>query len=140
MQDGEDFRLFDALLDSHLLLYFYPKDMTSGCTVQAIGFRDMKDHLAAHGIRIVGVSKDSPSTHLRFIEKYNLNFDLLADVEKKVCDQFGCLVEKSMYGKKYLGIQRSTFLIGKEGLIIKEWRNVNPKDHCDDVLQYIECE
>lgn len=118
-----------------VLLYFYPKDMTSGCTVEAQRFRDSLSELKKHGVVVLGVSKDSIESHKKFCAKESLNFDLLADVELEVCKAYGVWVEKSMYGRKYMGIQRDSFLIDEEGNIIKHYEKVKPKTHVDDVLK-----
>lgn len=118
-----------------VLLYFYPKDMTSGCTVEAKNFRDMSDHLKRLGAEVLGVSCDDVQSHAKFAEKECLNFPLLADVDKKLVEAFGVWVEKSMYGKKYMGIQRDSFLIDEEGKIVKHYSKVDPQTHAEEVLQ-----
>lgn len=120
-----------------LVLYFYPKDMTSGCTTQAQDFRDLKHEFAAAGAAILGVSKDSMKRHDKFTEKEGLNFLLGSDEEGHVCEDFGVWVEKSMYGKKYMGIERSTFLIDAQGQIVREWRKVKVKNHVAEVLEAV---
>lgn len=137
-QNGEVFDLYEALEKSAVLLYFYPKDMTSGCTVQAEGFRDIKDELYAANVRIVGVSKDSAASHTKFIEKHHLNFDLLADTQTELCQQFGCWVKKSMYGREYMGIERATFYINQDAVIMKEWRGVKPRLSAEQVTEFIQ--
>ena len=137
IQTGAQFCLSEACADNAILLFFYPKDMTSGCTKEAEGFRDHYDALLTSGIRVVGVSKDSMKSHVKFIEKYELPFDLIADTEKVICDLFGCMVEKSMYGRKYLGIDRSTFLIGQDQTLKHEWRNVKVPGHVDEVVNTV---
>ena len=117
-----------------LVLYFYPKDMTSGCTTQAQGFRDLKAEFAAAGAQILGVSKDSLKRHEKFTEKESLNFLLGSDEGGHVCEDYGVWVEKSMYGKKYMGIERATFLINAAGQIVQEWRKVKVKGHVEEVL------
>lgn len=116
-----------------VILYFYPKDNTSGCTQEACDFRDNYNRLTAKA-EVIGVSPDSIKSHLKFQEKQGLNFTLLSDPEHKLAEIFGAWGEKSMYGKKYMGIIRSTFLINENGEIIKEWRKVKVKGHVDDVL------
>ena len=120
-----------------LVLYFYPKDDTPGCTAQACGFRD---HLPAFGklnAAVLGISKDPLTKHERFRNKYDLNFPLGADEDGKMCEAYGVWVEKSMYGKKYMGIDRSTFLIDGNGMIKKIWRKVKVPGHVEDVMEAI---
>ncbi len=116
-----------------VILYFYPKDNTSGCTQEACDFRDNFNRLTSK-VEVIGVSPDSIKSHLKFQEKNSLNFTLLSDTEHQLAEIFGAWGEKSMYGKKYMGIIRSTFLINENGEIIKEWRKVKVKGHVDDVL------
>lgn len=118
-----------------LVLYFYPKDMTSGCTVQAQNFRDLQGEFNKVGVDIVGVSKDSLKRHDKFSEKEDLNFLLGSDENGHVCEDFGVWKEKSMYGKKYMGIERSTFLIDPNGFIVNEWRKVKVAGHVSEVLE-----
>ena len=119
----------------NLVLYFYPKDMTSGCTTQAQNFRDLKDEFAAADAAILGVSKDSLKRHDKFTEKEALNFLLGSDEDGHVCEDYEVWKEKSMYGKKYMGIERSTFLINGAGEIVQEWRKVKVPGHVDEVLE-----
>jgi peroxiredoxin Q/BCP len=114
----------------NLILYFYPKDDTPGCTAQACGLRDAWSELGAKA-RIFGVSADSETAHEKFIVKYHLPFPLLADVEKKMVESYGVWVEKSMYGRKYMGIERSTFIIDPKGRISAVLRKVKPEQHVD---------
>jgi peroxiredoxin Q/BCP len=113
---------------SPVVLYFYPKDDTPGCTVQACGLRDAWDELGEHA-HIFGVSVDSPASHEKFIRKYQLPFPLLSDTDKKIVASYGVWVEKSMYGKKYMGAERSTFVIDGTGRISAIYRKVRPEDH-----------
>ncbi|MFY9738379.1 MAG: peroxiredoxin [Candidatus Cybelea sp.] len=122
------------LLGGPLILYFYPKDDTPGCTSEASQFRDLYSQFQAKKARIVGVSRDSAESHRRFKEKFSIPFELLADTESKLCDAFGVIVEKNMYGKKSKGIARSTFLIDGSGKIVKVWPKVNVDEHADEVL------
>jgi peroxiredoxin Q/BCP len=122
------------LLGGPLILYFYPKDDTPGCTSEASQFRDLYPQFQAKEARIVGVSRDSAESHRRFKEKFSIPFELLADTESKLCDAFGVIVEKNMYGKKSKGIARSTFLIDGSGEIVKVWPKVNVDEHADEVL------
>jgi peroxiredoxin Q/BCP len=117
-----------------VVLYFYPKDDTPGCTSEASQFRDLYPQFQAKKARIVGVSRDSAESHRRFKEKFSIPFELLADTESKLCDAFGVIVEKNMYGKTSKGIARSTFLIDGSGKIVKVWPKVNVDEHADEVL------
>lgn len=117
-----------------LVLYFYPKDMTSGCTVQACDFRDNLGRVRAHGAEVLGVSPDSVKSHVKFVEKESLNFPLLADDEKKMVQDYGVWKEKSMYGKKYMGVERTTFIIGPDGTITKIFPNVKVTGHVEEVI------
>ena len=116
------------LRGSPVVLYFYPKDDTPGCTVQACGLRDAWSDLSANA-KIFGVSVDSPASHGKFIAKYQLPFPLLSDPEKEIVRDYGVWVEKSMYGKKYLGVERSTFVIDEDGRITSIFRKVKPEEH-----------
>jgi peroxiredoxin Q/BCP len=117
-----------------LVLYFYPKDDTPGCTSEASQFRDLYPQFQKKRARIVGVSRDSVESHQRFKKKYSIPFALLADTESKLCDAFGVIVEKNLYGKKSKGIARSTFLIDAAGKIVRVWPKVNVDEHADEVL------
>lgn len=132
-QNDEHVRLAD-LLGSPFVVYFYPKDDTSGCTAEACGFRDVMPNLP---IPVLGVSPDSVKSHERFASKYNLNFRLLADTERSLIEACGLWVEKSMYGRKYMGVQRSTFLVGKDGKVLKAWHNVKPATHPQEVMEAV---
>ena len=123
---------------SKLILYFYPKDNTPGCTVEACDFRDNLNVLVERGYKVVGVSPDSVESHRKFKEKYNLNFPLLSDPDKKVAESYGAYGEKKMYGKVTKGIIRSTFLIDEEGRIKKAWYNVKAKGHVEKLLKELE--
>ena len=117
-----------------LVLYFYPKDDTSGCTKEAQDFTALADEFAAAGVALLGVSKDSAKKHKAFTDKYGLKVPLATDAEGALLEAFGSWVEKSMYGKKYMGIDRSTFLIDAEGRIAQEWRKVKVPGHAAEVL------
>ena len=119
-----------------VVLYFYPKDNTSGCTQEACDFRDNINRLTTKAI-VIGVSPDSIKSHLKFKENHGLNFILLSDPEHKLAEEYGVWKEKSMYGRKYMGIERSTFIIDKDGNIEKEWRKVKVKGHVDEVLDFL---
>ncbi len=121
----------------YVVLYFYPKDDTSGCTSQAVAFRDLLKQFTALNAVIFGVSKDSIKSHDDFIAKYNLNFPLLADETTQTCQAYGVWVEKSMYGRKYMGIERSTFLINPEGIISHIWRKVKVVNHGNKILEIL---
>ena len=117
-----------------VVLYFYPKDMTSGCTTEACAFRDAYARFKKAGAEILGVSRDSEASHAKFRDKYALPFPLLADVEGKVSSAYGVWKEKSLYGRKFMGIERSTFVIGPDGRIARAWRKVKVKDHDQEVI------
>lgn len=117
------------------VIYFYPKDNTPGCTKQAIAFTEALDEFRALETRIIGISRDSPKSHVNFIEKHSLGIELLSDEDGSVIDSFGSWVEKSMYGRTYMGIDRSTFLIDSEGKIIEIWRKVRVPGHISKVLE-----
>lgn len=119
-----------------VILYFYPKDNTSGCTQEACDFRDNMNRLTKYA-RVIGVSPDSIKSHKSFREKQGLNFILLSDTEHLLAEEYGVWKEKSMYGRKYMGIERSTFILDKDGNIEKEWRKVKVKGHVDEVISYL---
>ncbi|MBR1976820.1 thioredoxin-dependent thiol peroxidase [bacterium] len=119
-----------------VILYFYPKDNTSGCTQEACDFRDNINRLTSFAT-VIGVSPDSIKSHLKFKEKQSLNFILLSDPEHKLAEAFNVWVEKSMYGRKYMGIERSTFVLDENLNIIKGWRKVKVKGHVDEVINYL---
>lgn len=116
-----------------LVLYFYPKDDTPGCTTESCAFRDNLPAFEKLKVGILGVSKDSPASHDKFKKKYELNFPLASDEDGSVCEAYGVWVEKSMYGKKYMGIERSTFLIDEQGKIMQIWNKVKVDGHVDEV-------
>lgn len=121
-----------------LVLYFYPKDDTPGCTTEAIDFSRLADRFAAADTVVVGVSKDSLAAHAKFQKKHDLTVRLASDPEGRVIEAFGAWVEKSMYGKKYMGIDRSTFLIDRQGRVAEAWRKVSVKGHAEAVLKAAE--
>jgi peroxiredoxin Q/BCP len=121
-----------------IVLYFYPRDMTPGCTTEACAFRDDYPELEKRGIQVLGVSPDHPQSHAKFAQKYKLPFELLADQDKKVIKDYGVWVEKSMYGKKYMGVERSTFVIGKNGKIQAIFRKVKPAQHPQELLEFFQ--
>ncbi|WP_144553056.1 thioredoxin-dependent thiol peroxidase [Bacillus sp. X1(2014)] len=122
---------------TNIVLYFYPKDMTPGCTTEACDFRDQIQQFTEVDAVILGVSPDPVDRHQKFVEKYGLPFLLLADTEHQLADIFGVWKLKKNFGKEYMGIERSTFIIDKEGNLVKEWRNVKVKGHVDEALTYI---
>jgi peroxiredoxin Q/BCP len=132
-QDGKPVRLADYK-GKKLVLYFYPKDDTPGCTAEACNLRDNYEALKKAGYEILGVSVDSEKSHQKFISKYQLPFRLLADVEKKTVEAYGVWVEKSMYGKKYFGTARTTFIINENGLIERIIDKVDTKNHTKQIL------
>lgn len=125
-------------LGQTVVLYFYPKDNTPGCTTEAMQFRDLHDRFRQAGTRIFGVSRDSLRSHDSFKSKLGLPFELISDPDEAVCNLFDVIAMKSMYGKKVRGIERSTFVIDAEGKIVKEWRGVKVPGHVDEVLELIE--
>jgi peroxiredoxin Q/BCP len=134
MTGGGTWSLRDAA-GSKLVIYFYPKDMTSGCTRESQDFRDLGKAFRKAGTLIVGVSRDSVASHDKFTAKESLPFPLLADTEEKVCKLFDVIKEKSMYGRKYLGVERSTFLLDGTGRLAREWRKVKVPGHAEEVLE-----
>ncbi len=117
-----------------VVLFFYPKADTPGCTIEACGFRDSFVKLQQAGAVVLGISRDTVKSQQKFREKYQLPYTLLADVDEKVCNQFGVLKEKNMYGKKVIGIERTTFLIGPDRKLLKIFPKVKPEGHADEVL------
>lgn len=135
-QDGQTVQLKD-FAGKPIVLFFYPKADTPGCTIEACGFRDAIAALQDEGVVVLGISRDTPKAQKTFQEKYNLNYPLLADVDEKVCKQFDVLREKNMYGKKVIGIERTTFLIGPDLRLLKIFPKVKPEGHAEEVLQAI---
>ncbi len=131
---GEEKISSKSLLGKNVVMYFYPKDSTPGCTVEANDFSNKIDQFQNVNTTVLGVSKDSIKSHLNFITKQNLAFDLISDSEAELCEKFGVWKEKSMFGKKYMGIERSTFLIDAKGMVKKIWRKVKISGHVDQVL------
>jgi len=126
-----------AARGSKVVIYFYPKDNTSGCTQEGVAFADLDKAFRKEGAVVVGVSPDSLASHEKFKSKMGFPFELLADEEKKACQLFNVWKEKSMYGKKYMGVERSTFLIDEQGVLIREWRKVKVPGHADEVLDAV---
>jgi peroxiredoxin Q/BCP len=121
-----------------VVLYFYPKDDTPGCTKEACSFRDANREMQKRGAVVLGVSTDSVASHQKFAEKYGLSYPLLSDTDATVSQLYGVYGEKNMYGKKYLGVNRETFLIDKDGVVRKIWHKVKPEEHANEVLDTIE--
>lgn len=130
-QDGKTWTNAD-LAGQPTIVYFYPKDDTSGCTAEACEFRDLLPKFT--GARVIGVSPDSVKSHRKFVNKFALTFTLLADEGHALADACGVWVEKSMYGKKYMGVERTTFLVGADGKVTKVWNKVKPQGHAEEVL------
>ena len=136
-QEGVKYGL-EELKGSPTILYFYPKDNTSGCTLEAKSLRDGKAALAERGYRIVGVSPDSEKSHQNFCAKHELNFTLIADTDRSICEAFGVWVEKSMYGRKYMGVARKTFLLDEEGRITHIFDKVKTADHYNQIINELD--
>ena len=123
--------------DGFIVLYFYPKDNTPGCTQEGIDFSNNYRKFKNLNTEIIGISKDDIKSHENFKKKYKYKFDLISDEDEKICKMFDVIKEKNMYGKKYMGIERSTFIIDKKGKLLKEWRKVKVKGHVEEVLKFI---
>ena len=134
-QDGKPIKLSSFRAKKKVVLYFYPKDMTPGCTTEACDFRDQFKEF--ENTVILGVSVDSPERHRKFIDKYNLPFELIADENKKICTKYGVWQEKKLYGKTFMGIVRSTFIIDKAGTVKKILPKVKVKDHVEEVVEIL---
>jgi peroxiredoxin Q/BCP len=134
--NGETVKL-DNFKGTNVVLYFYPKDMTPGCTTEACDFRDQMQQFKEVNAVVLGVSPDPVSRHQKFIEKYGLPFLLLADTDHQVAEAYGVWTLKKNFGKEYMGIERSTFIIDSEGKLVKEWRKVQVKGHVEEALTYI---
>jgi thioredoxin-dependent peroxiredoxin len=126
-----------ALLGRPVVVYFYPKDDTTGCTAEAIDFSRLKPEFTKAGATVIGISPDSAKKHGKFKAKYDLSVDLAADEERTAIEAYGVWVEKTMYGRKYMGVERSTFLIGADGRIARIWRNVKVPGHAEEVLEAV---
>ena len=136
-KDGNPVRLSD-FAGKKVILYFYPKDNTPGCTKEACSIRDNMPDFSRLNVKIFGVSRDSGESHRKFIEKQNLNFTLLSDPEHKVMEEYGAWGEKTLYGKKSMGVIRSTFVINEDGVIEKVYKKVNTATHGEDLKKYFE--
>ena len=138
-EQGQQVSLSD-FKGKNVVLYFYPKDMTPGCTTEACDFRDAYEDFSELNAVILGVSMDDANKHTKFIEKHGLPFSLLVDAEHEVAEQYDVWVLKKMYGREYMGIERSTFLINEEGIVVAEWRKVRVKNHIEAVLSQLKGE
>ena len=136
-QEGKKVSLHDYR-GQWVVLYFYPKDMTPGCTIEDCGFRDIFAKIQKSGAVVLGISRDTPKAQAKFRAKYDLPYTLLADVDEKVCNQFGVLKEKNMYGKKVWGIERTTFVIGPDQTLLHVFPQVKPEGHAEGVLALIQ--
>lgn len=125
---------FNSLEGQNIVLYFYPKDNTPGCTLESQHFRDLHKSFLKVNTEVIGISRDSISSHQKFSDKHNLSFTLISDQNEAICRAFGVLVEKNMYGRKAWGIERSTFLIDAKGIVRQIWRKVKVDGHADEVL------
>jgi len=132
-KDGGGKLKLSDLRGKPVVLYFYPKDDTPGCTTEACGFRDSAAAFKKLKAQVIGVSKDSVARHDKFKSKYNLNFPLVSDEDGKICEKYGTWIEKSLYGRKYMGIDRATFLIDKDGVVRRIWRKVKVAKHVAEV-------
>ncbi|MGD0834911.1 MAG: peroxiredoxin [Candidatus Dormibacteria bacterium] len=128
----------DDILGRRTVLYFYPKDSTSGCTVEAKEFTAVRSELERHGVSVYGVSPDSPESHDRFVAECDLGIPLISDPEHRLIDWFKVWTSKSLYGRTYMGVERSSFLIGPDGRVEREWRAVRPAGHAAEVLAAVE--
>lgn len=137
-RDGGGEISLSALRGGKVVLYFYPKDDTPGCTLEALDFTARAADFAAAGASVIGVSKDSITKHEKFVKKHALGIALVSDENGSVCEDYGVWVEKSMYGKTYMGIERASFLIDAEGRIAREWRKVKVAGHVDEVLAAVQ--
>ena len=134
---GKPVSLKELLGRGNLVLYFYPKDMTPGCTIEACDFRDTTARLKAAGAQVVGISADSPDSHRKFIDKHTLNFPLLSDADNRVTRLYGVYKKKSLYGREFMGIERTTFVIDREGVIRKVFPKVKVAGHADAVVEAV---
>lgn len=125
----------ESLIGKPYVLYFYPRDNTPGCTTQAQNFRDLTQEFESIGVRIIGVSRDTMGSHERFADKQSLDFALISDPDEQLCELFGVMKLKNMYGKQVRGIERSSFLVNAEGVLVQEWRGLRVPGHVDQVLE-----
>lgn len=136
--DGGDTVRLSDLKGQPVVIYFYPKDDTSGCTKEAIAFSGLAGAFSKLGARVIGISPDSAASHEKFKAKYNLSVQLAADTEKAAAQAYGVWVKKSMYGRQYMGVERSTFLIGADGKVARIWRKVKVPGHAEEVLEALQ--
>ncbi|HEY0829272.1 MAG TPA: thioredoxin-dependent thiol peroxidase [Bacilli bacterium] len=134
--NGQEVSLSD-FLGKKVVIYFYPKDLTPACTQQSCDFRDVNAIFKEQNAEVIGISTDDYKSHRKFIDKYRLPFLLLSDVDKKVCEMFGVWQLKKLYGREYMGIERSTFLINEKGQLVREWRKIRLKGHIEAVLEAV---
>ena len=127
-----------SLLGKYVVVYFYPKDNTPGCTTEACSFRDFNKEIESFGVKVIGISKDSPESHQKFSKKHNLNFELWSDERGELMEVFGAFGEKKMFGKTFMGVKRSTFILDPTGKIIKIYKTVKPKEHTKQVLTFLQ--
>ena len=137
LDDGSNLKSTD-LSGKYVVIYFYPKDSTPGCTKEGEDFRDLHKFFEERDSLIFGVSRDSVASHEKFKKKYNFPFNLISDEDETLCNIFDVIKEKNMYGRKYMGIERSTFLIDKKGVMVHEWRKVKVKNHAQEVLDTLQ--
>ena len=137
LDDGSNLKSTD-LKGKYVVIYFYPKDSTPGCTKEGEDFRDLHNFFEERDSLIFGVSRDSVASHEKFKKKYNFPFNLISDEDETLCNIFDVIKEKNMYGRKYMGIERSTFLIDKKGVMVHEWRKVKVKNHAQEVLDTLQ--
>ena len=130
-------KMLSDYLNKNLILYFYPRDLTPWCTTESNEFNDNLNKIKKLGWNVVGVSRDTMKSHEKFIDKYSFKFPLISDENEKVCKMFDVIKEKSLYGRKYMGIDRSTFLISREMKVLNVWRNVKVKGHVEEVIMFI---
>ena len=134
---GDQTIKLSELKGKNIVIYFYPKDSTPGCTLEGQDFRDNIRKFSSRNTRVLGVSRDSLASHEKFKEKQKFNFDLISDEDEKLCSLFDVIKEKNMYGKKFMGVERSTFLIDEKGILRNEWRKVKVKGHVEEVLEAV---
>lgn len=136
-QSGNSVSLAD-FTEQKIVLYFYPKDDTPGCTTQACSYRDQSDEFVKRNVKVIGISKDDLKSHQKFTSKYDLNFTLLSDPDTTVIQKYGVWKEKTLYGKTYKGVARTTFIINEKGIIVKIFENVDPKNDVQKVLDFLD--
>lgn len=136
-QSGNSVSLAD-FTEQKIVLYFYPKDDTPGCTTQACSYRDQSDEFVKRNVKVIGISKDDLKSHQKFTSKYDLNFTLLSDPDTTVIQKYGVWKEKTLYGKTYMGVARTTFIINEKGIIVKIFENVDPKNDVQKVLDFLD--